>query len=286
MTGIMDVGGGLRDVYSAGIYDYLLDNNIHMDYCIGVSAGSANLISYVAGQNKRNYKFYMDYAFRKEYMSLENVFKCGSYLSLEYIYSVLCNHDGENPIDYKSFSDNPCDYVVVATNAQSGKPHYFTKKDVSQDNYNILKASCSIPVVCKPYNINNTFYFDGGVSDPMPYEKAFSDGCDKLIAVLTRPLDYVKPPQKLMRFINRGLKNYPEIARLISVRHEKYNNAVSELLELQKQGKVLILAPESCYGMSTLSRDRDAFEKIYALGYKDAETIKDFISQKNSSSAV
>ena len=71
-TGVVDVGGGLRGVYAAGIFDYCMDRGIRFDLGIGVSAGSANISSYIAGQKKRNYVFYTDYPFRKEYMSLKN----------------------------------------------------------------------------------------------------------------------------------------------------------------------------------------------------------------------
>ena len=43
MTGIVDVGGGLRGIYGAGIFDYCMEQGIHFDYCIGVSAGSAKV---------------------------------------------------------------------------------------------------------------------------------------------------------------------------------------------------------------------------------------------------
>ena len=66
----IDVGGGLRGIYAAGVLDYCMDKNIRFDLGIGVSAGSANLASYGAGQRGRNYQFYTEYAFRKEYMSL------------------------------------------------------------------------------------------------------------------------------------------------------------------------------------------------------------------------
>lgn len=48
-TGIVDVGGGLRGVYAAGVFGYCLDNNIRFDLGIGVSAGSANVSSFIAG---------------------------------------------------------------------------------------------------------------------------------------------------------------------------------------------------------------------------------------------
>lgn len=73
MNGIIDVGGGMRGVYTAGVYDYLLDHQIRFDYCIGVSAGSANMMSYLAGQRGRNKRFYVDYAGRPGLYELEQL---------------------------------------------------------------------------------------------------------------------------------------------------------------------------------------------------------------------
>lgn len=52
-TGVIDVGGGLRGVYAAGVFDYCMDQKIQFDLGIGVSAGSANVASYIAGQKKK-----------------------------------------------------------------------------------------------------------------------------------------------------------------------------------------------------------------------------------------
>lgn len=57
-TGIVDVGGGLRGVYATGIFDYCLSTGIAFDVCIGVSAGSANVASYMAGQLRRRAEHY------------------------------------------------------------------------------------------------------------------------------------------------------------------------------------------------------------------------------------
>ena len=60
MIGIIDVGGGQRDIYGAGVLDYCMKFGIRFDYCIGVSAGSANMASYLSGQSSRNFRFYTD----------------------------------------------------------------------------------------------------------------------------------------------------------------------------------------------------------------------------------
>ena len=58
MIGVIDVGGGLRGSYGAGVLDACLRKGVHFDYGAGVSAGSANILSYLAGQMGRNYTFY------------------------------------------------------------------------------------------------------------------------------------------------------------------------------------------------------------------------------------
>ena len=88
-TGIIDVGGGLRGIYGAGVLDRCMEEGVQFDCCIGVSAGSANMSSYVAGQHGRNKPFYQDYSFRKEYMSVGNLVRKHSYLDLEYVYGAL-----------------------------------------------------------------------------------------------------------------------------------------------------------------------------------------------------
>ena len=98
--GVIDVSGGLRGVYAAGVFDRCMDEKIMFDECVGVSAGSANCCSYLAGQKRRNYAFYTDYPFRREYMSARNFIRKRSYLDLDYVYSALSNSDGENPLDY------------------------------------------------------------------------------------------------------------------------------------------------------------------------------------------
>ncbi len=279
MTGIIDVGGGLRGVYGAGIFDYFLDENIEFDHCIGVSAGSANICSYIAKQRGRNYYFYTDYSFRKEYMGWHNLLYTGSYINMDYIYGELSNTGGENPLDYCAFSEAKTDCTVVATNALTGKPTYFGKKDMMQDDYNIMKASCCIPVVCKPYEIHGVPYYDGGISDPIPVRKALEDGCDKVVVILTKPIDTVRNPDK-DRLPSKVLKRkYPKAAAALANRYKTYNSQVQLAKKYQSEGKVFILAPDSCEGMDTLTRDKSIIDKLYRKGYRDAQKAVQFIKE-------
>ena len=134
MTGIVDVGGGMRGVFSAGIYDRFIEEGINFDLCIGVSAGSANLISYAAGHHDRVRRFYVNYAQRKQYMSFDNFIHSGSYIGLDYIYSTISNSDGEDPLNYDAFTANHTDFITVVTDGETGEPIYFPKNSIKRDD--------------------------------------------------------------------------------------------------------------------------------------------------------
>jgi len=277
MTGIVDVGGGLRGIYGAGVFDYCLENGIQFDYCIGVSAGSANIASYLGNQKGRNYQFYMEYTFRKQYMSLHNLLHKGSYINLDYVYGELSNMNGENPLNYVMVKRSGSIMKVVALNALTGETTYFDKSDMTQDDYHILKASCSIPVICKPYLVDGIPYYDGGIADPVPVEKAFTDGCDKVVVILTKPQDVVRPQKKDIPLAKLLRHKYVKAADNLLLRYKKYNEGVALAKEYAKQGRVLIIAPDNCCGMNTLTKDRKCIDNMYHKGYTDALALQEFL---------
>lgn len=277
MIGVVDVGGGLRGSYGAGVLDYCLDYGIQFDYGIGVSAGSANICSYVAKQRGRNYVFYMEYMKRQEYLGLKALLKTGSYIGLDYIYSDLSDSDGEYPIDYETMVDNPMQLTVVTTDAETGLPVYFTKNDMSKDHYDIIKASCNVPVVDRPFMIDGVPYYDGGLSDPIPFEKAFKDGCNQVVIILTRPKDFRRKSKSDETIAKLLTIKYPNAASALEDRAKTYNTQLEQAIELEKEGKIFIVAPENIGHMKTLTKDTNAIRELYLRGYRDGKRIKEFM---------
>lgn len=278
--GVVDVGGGFRGVYAAGVMDYCIDQQIQFDVGIGVSAGSANLISYAAGQRGRNFKFYTEYGIRREYAGIGNFLFKKSFVDLDYVYSTLSNSDGENPLDYAAAVSNSMEFIAVATDAQTGKAKYFGKQDMSQDDYSIMKASSAIPFVCRPYTVNGTPYYDGALADTIPLQKAFQLGCEKVVLVLTLPEDTVRISDKDKRIAACIRKKYPLAAKRLEQRAQQYNDGVAIAHRLAAEGKVVIVAPDNTCGVSTLSRDANALRKLYDKGYQDGRQLLPFLQRK------
>lgn len=277
-TGIIDVGGGLRDIYGAGILDGCLDQGISFDYGIGVSAGSGNIATFLAGQRGRNKRFYSDYAMRKEYMSLSNLIKKRKYMDLDYIYGTLANSTGEDPMDYEAFVCNPMVFEVVSTDARTGEPVYFDGKKMPLDHYDILKASSCIPVICAPYPIGDKIYFDGGLSDPVPIQRAWDHGVERLVVILTKPRDLIRDPKKDALPAKVLAHSYPQAAQALALRAKVYNRQVAQAKEGEAQGKVCILAPDGIGDLKTLTRDSQQLEILYQKGVQDAHKIRKFLN--------
>lgn len=280
-TGIIDVGGGLRGSFGAGVLDRCLDDHVEFDYGIGVSAGSANVSSFFAGQKGRNYIFYTEYTFRSAYMSLHNLVHKHNYLDLDYIYGTLSNEDGENPLNYRALKASGKEYYAVATNALNGRPRYFTIEDGMKENrYDALKASCCVPIADQPYVVEGLPYVDGGLSDPVPVQKAMDDGCDKIVLILTMPKGHI-PETRSDRMAARWLmrKGYPHAARGMLQRPNRYNHGVDLAMDLEKEHRALIIAPADIGAMKTLTKDRAAIKDMYMQGYMLAGRIKDFMQE-------
>ena len=277
-TGIVDVGGGLRGIYAAGVLDYCMDKGIRFDLGIGVSAGSANLISYAAGQRGRNYRFYTDYSFRPEYMGMRDFVRSGSYINMDYMYSELSNAGGEDPLDYPAVCDNPMELYVVAADAETGEAHYFSKDDIAQDNYDILKASSSIPFVCRPYPVQGRLYYDGALGDPVPVDKALELGCDRVVVLLTKPAGIPRSPSRDEKYAAGIQRKYPAAAHALRQRASRYNAGVFRAQRLEIEGKALVVSPDDTCGVDTLTRDSAALESLYEKGFNDGAKVVEFMA--------
>lgn len=276
-TALVDVGGGLRDVYGCGILDYCMDHDIEFDHCIGVSAGCANIGAFLARQPRRDMIFYLDYAFRNEYMSFQNFVKSGNYVNLDYVYGTLTNEDGEYPLDYDAMMENPSRFTIVCANAKTGKVRYFEKEEIPRNHYDILKATACLPVVNHPQPVGHELYFDGGLADPIPIKFAFDEGCDKAIVILTKPRDDYRVPKADVSCARLLYPHYPVAAKNLLMRADRYNLGLDYAKVKEKQGEALILAPESLDGMKTLKKDKAAMMKLYLEGYRDGRRIAEFL---------
>jgi len=276
MIGIIDVSRNITGVYGAGVLDYAADRHISFDYAIGSSAGAANLTAFLAGKAAMSYLFYYDYASRRDYMNLGNLMQDASLIDVDLLYEEAFNVFPDNPFDLDSAHDAIRGFYILAAHAETGRAHYF---DIAGGHPVLpaLKASRNIPIVNEPYIVDDIPFYDGYISDPLPYEKAFADGCDKVILILARPVSYRRDKNRDRILSQLMKKRFPLAASRLSSLSVLYNRQVEDALQLQKNGKLLILAPDSFSPVQVLLKDRHRITDLYHRGYQDAAKIEEFL---------
>ena len=281
-TGIVFEGGAFRTVFSCGVMDSFLDENIMPDYIIGVSAGAAYGTSYAAKQRGRDLSIIMKYSHDKRYMSFRNLLnpKNRSYYGLDFAYNSVPNE--LVPFDYEEYSRFKGEFKVVVTNVLTGNPEYLPL-DVNDNKFKLLQATCALPLLFPFIYINDTPYLDGGLSDSIPYEKAFEDGCDKVIVVLTRQPGYKKTTSRSTKRITYLYRKYPELVKDLLLRAKRYNASLDRLLELENEGKVIVIRPTITDGFGRLEKDFEKIQALYDDGIKKgidiSNEVKNFFNQ-------
>lgn len=278
-TALIDVGGGFRDIYGCGVLDTCLQRGVRFDDCIGVSAGCANIASFLAGQKGRNLMFYEVYSQRPEYAGATAFRISRNVFNLDYVYSTLSNSGGDNPLDYPAMQANPASFTMVACDARTGGAKYFTKADLNQDNYDPIKASCAVPVACQPYRVGGVPYYDGGIADPVPVRRAFAMGAGKVVLILTKPKTERRSTKKDETAAELLRRWYPYAAARLASRAVMYNLQVEEALEYERQGRLLVVAPDDCCGVDTFTREVPKLDRLYHKGRRDGEAIAGFLAQ-------
>lgn len=266
MPSLVLEGGTFRPIFTAGVLDALLDNNIIFPYCIGVSAGITNGVSYISKQKGRNLEILTKYRNDKKYFSYRNFLKCKSIFGLDFVFDDIPNK--LVPFDMDTYKQYDGKVLVGVTNAKLGKTEYLNGKDLD-NKATMLRATCALPIFFPVIKINNKEYYDGGLCDPIPIKKAISDGNEKHLIILTQPTGYKKGLSKKNVLVSKLLsKKYPNLKDSFLTRHEHYNETVKFCEELESQGKAIILRPE--YPLDSFEKDVNKLEANYNHGYESA----------------
>lgn len=275
MPSLILEGGTFRPIFSAGIMDALLDNNIIFPYCIGVSAGITNGYSYISKQKGRNLEL-LSYRNDKRYVNIKNFLKYKSLFGLDFVFDEIPNK--LVPFDNKTFLDYDGKVVVGVTNAKTGQVEYLDGKQIDKP-WTILRATCAIPLIFPAIEFNGKKYYDGGVGDPIPIKKAVADGNEKHLIILTQPKGYVKEFDKKSIFLlNLFKKKFGALKDHALNRHTRYNESVKYCEQLEREGKALILRPAPDQAINSFEKDvnilREAYENGYKLAIENLDKIK------------
>ena len=162
--------------------------------------------------------------------------------------------------------------IAGTTDCMTGKPVFFDKNDM-QDDFTAVKASSSLPLVSKPVKFSGMYLLDGGVSAPIPIERAIEDGSHKNIVVLTREKEFYKTKRDMPKFVlERKYRHYPELVRAMLERPEVYNNEKKLCYSEQENGHAFVIEPSKPVTIGRYCTKSDKLEELYDLGVEDTKS--------------
>ena len=263
MPSLILEGGTFRPIFSAGIMDALLEQELMFPYCIGVSAGISNGFSYISKQKRRNLDIAEKFRHDNRYMGYRNFLRHRSLFGLDFIFGEIPSK--LVPFHLEAFQSYTGQLLVGVTNAHTGLPEYINGMDIDE-NWTMLRATCAIPLFFPAIELNGSKYYDGGLCDPIPVRKAINDGNDKHLIILTQPEGYVKQLGKQNAIVGKLLKrSYPNLEKVLLTRHEVYNETLAFCEQLEKDGQAIILRPQ--FSLDSFEKDVSKLKDNYQHGY-------------------
>lgn len=277
--GLVLEGGGLRALFTAGVTDVMMENQIRFDGLIGVSAGATFGCNYKSGQIGRALRYNITFKDDPRYMSWRSFLKTGDLVGAEFSYHVLPNQ--LDIFDYEAYRQNPMEFHVVCTDAETGEAVYKRLDIMDDEGLDWIRASASMPIVSRPVPLEGRKLLDGGIVNSIPLKHFQELGFERNIVVLTQPKGFFKKRTKLMPLFRLTMRKYPAIIKAMSRRHLMYNEQLQYLAEEEQKGNVLLIYPEDALPIGRTEQNEEKMRKVYQMGRTAAEQqlskIKNFL---------
>lgn len=271
-------GGALRGMYTSGVLDTFLKNNMEFECVAGVSAGALNAMSYISKQPGRSAKINLEYCDDPRYIGRKAFIKNKGIIGYNYLFGDIS--ENKVPFDYKSFENTNQRFIIVTTNCEKAETEYLEKSNCN-DLFKAAQASSSMPLASAMVEINNNHYLDGAVTTSIPVKWALEQGYEKVVVVLTRDKTYRKPmlSNKMKKLYKLAYHKYPKLIEKLNTMPERYNKLQEELIDLEKEGKIFIIRPEKEVTVSRLEKDKEKLENLYKEGIAEAEKNLDALKE-------
>lgn len=262
-------GGSFRGLYTGGVLDFLMEEGINLACTVGVSAGALNGYNYAAGQIGRASRFNLSHRHDKQYVGFPAFLHNKGIFGFDLLFDDSRSGD---PLDRKRFDDPNRRFVAVATDCQTGDPVYF-EKGICSDIFQAIRASASMPVFSGMVPLDGKKYLDGGCSVNIPLQWALEQGFDKIVVVRTRDRSYRKSGESkaLTRLQKTLYHRYPEFLKMLCESTERYNAECDRVDELERQGRIFVIAPSEPVTVTRLEKDMEKLGELYWKGQRDAQ---------------
>lgn len=260
--------GGLRGAYSGGVVATLCRALGHgyFDRIYGCSAGAYTGSYATSGQPDLIEAIWRECVHSNLLVDLSRIVTSKRpILDLFYLNDVLRSESYR--LSIKDMLESPSIFEIVTTERETGKPRYFTPES-EKAFFLQVRASAAVPVLHPRVTIEDATYVDGGLSDPIPLEKALADGCDEIVIVSNRPL------ANIGRVASSFLRVYSSFtAHGSALKVKEKLKRVTNLVEIMNDC-VHVIVPSSNHSHRwQFDSEHDTLNELVDLGIADANSF-------------
>ena len=256
----------MRGIYTCGVLDVMMDKGFEPDVLCGTSAGALFGVNLPSKQRGRAFDYNYRYCDNPNYVSIRSLIRTGNMVNVDFSYRRIPYELA--PFDEVAYEASKTTVFATVTNVRTGKAEYKRINNCLKQ-MDWLRASGTLPFVSRPVRIDGNEYLDGGLVDNIPLDKAFEEGCDKVVVVLTRPIEFRL--NEHMYWLSKIF--YPRdknLQQALRVRSSNYNKRMQQVRRLKEEGKIFVFSPETLLPVRRLERNPLHLKQVYHLGLRDA----------------
>lgn len=271
-------GGGMRNSYTSGFVQMLLERNLNFGHVYGISAGSSHTVNYLSRDIRRSRASFTDLVKYPNFGGWGSFLRGNGYFNSPFLYEELIESAPPGDAmfyDWDTFAANPAELHIEAMDWDSGETVAWTRRHMTDPHTMGLRvrASSSMPLFMPPTVIDGRTYLDGGMGDSwgILLHAAQADGFERFVIVRTQPRAYRKRPMgAAMRAVFRAaFRAHPVVAERTIARWQPYNELCDEIEQLQKSGAACVFWPETMEA-SNRTTDYEVLSRCLAQGYDQA----------------
>lgn len=271
-VGLVLEGGAMRGMFTAGVLDVLMEKDVYIMNCVGVSAGAVFGCNYKSRQIGRTIRYNKRFCRNPHYVSFRSWLFTGDLYGADFGYRRIPYE--LDVFDTDTFCANDMKFHVGATNLLTGECDFHTLTDGGDRDLLWLRASASMPIVSRVVTIDGIPYMDGGSADSIPLDYMEGLGFRRNVLLLTQPDGFVKQRNGMLPLIRMKYgRRYPALVDVLEHRHEVYNRTLETIRERRKDGLVYVIQPPEALGIKAVEHDSDNLERVYRIGRDTAERI-------------
>ena len=270
--GLVLEGGALRGLFTAGVLDVFLEQNVQADGVIGVSAGATFGCNYLTRQKGRALRYCLKYIRDLRFCSIPSLLLTGDMFGAEFCYHTI--PEQLDPIDNETFLQSGIPFYIACTDVRTGRAVYHQCRDMlDREELEWVRACASMPLASQIVRAGQYEMLDGGISDSVPLKYFEYNGYKRNIVILTQPAGYVKQPNSTMPIARTVYRNYPELIRAMERRHIVYNKQLAHVREAEENGTAFFIRPPEKLPVSHVTHDPDKLRTVYAIGRSTALSV-------------